>query len=145
MVTIDAYSDFSECLASLHPRLFPIEYEFVEWDELRSCVVELTRLLNKALEFYHSLEKVDEKMTFSPKLTYGQAVLSLMTRCLIFEPKQLTKYNQVLKDLDTMLADMDKLVATKYTEIAEYQLKIVNDEAFKEIAGRFMDSFFTKE
>lgn len=132
-------------LSALHERLFPKDYELVDWEELKTCVLELTGLLNKALKFYHTVDKNDGRMKYSPTMNYGQSILKTMTRLLKFDQKDLTKYNQVLSDLEQNLLNKQDEISTKYTEISKYQIKMVNNEEFKEIADRFLRTFIIFE
>lgn len=144
MEELDAFTKLTEYITGLHEELFQENFELVSFQDLFGAVQHLTRLLNKTLEYYHSLDSIEIKTDLKPTLKYVQDLLAEMVRLLKFEPKDLTKYNQILLDFEKMLINQEDLICTKYKRIAENEFHALTDENLKEILEKFVEDFMKK-
>lgn len=136
------FENLTKFLSVLHIRLFPEGYTEVSKEELWSTTKELTSRINFTLNEYHKLTEVEQRMQLKPTLIYSQALLSHLTRLLKFDQKDLTKYNQIVVDLEKMLINRDGLISSKYQSQAEFELKMMNDKKFKNMLKACAESFF---
>ncbi|MHA1794129.1 MAG: hypothetical protein ACTSVI_15915 [Promethearchaeota archaeon] len=140
MSSIQDFENLSDYFDKLLIDFFPENFDLVSWEGIVDAITELTKLINKTLNFYHTITDNDKKILYSPTLNYAHSVLAHMSRLAKFEQKSLTKYNQLVVDLKSMLEHKNKLIETKFREQAEYQLRILNDDKLKELAERFLKS-----
>lgn len=144
MTELDAFTRLTEYVKCLHGDLFVENFETVSLQELFYAVQHLTRLLNETLKYYHTLDSIEVKTDLKPMLKYVQDLLEQMVRLLKFEPKDLTKHNQILLDLEKMLLSQEELVCTKYRRIAENEYQALTDENLKEVLEKFVEDFMKK-
>ncbi|MHA1682417.1 MAG: hypothetical protein ACTSUE_15880 [Promethearchaeota archaeon] len=135
------FKALEDLLDVLHGRLFPKNYEFVSWEELRDCLMEVNQLTNKVLKDYHEIKEPEGKMVMKPTLQFIQDLMSRMARLLKFEPESLTKFNQILVDLKKMLEDKDELIKTTYTLKSQAELDLLADTEFRDMLEKFVEHF----
>jgi hypothetical protein len=129
-----------EYLAGLHPLLFSEAFTTISWSSLVDQIEVFTKLINNALRHYHDTSDEEDKARISPTLCYCQALLILLCRLARFDEKDLTRYNQIVADMENMLLERTELVETKFREQAEYQNRITKDEKLKDMMERFLST-----
>jgi len=140
MSEITEFTLLQDYLGSLHAILFPEVFTTVSWDILVDQIEILTKHINETLRFYHETEDEIEQARMAPALCYCQALLVMLCRLARFEEKDLTRFNQIVTDMENMLLERDALVETKFREQAEYQSRITKDEKLKDLMERFLAS-----
>jgi hypothetical protein len=134
------YETLQDQIAGLHGDLFPKKFKTIPWSLLVAHVETLTKHLNKALAFYHDKSTEQEQERMSPTLCYAQALLAALARLARFDEKDLTRFNQIVVDMEKMLVDRTVLIETQYKEQAEYQRKLTHDEKLKGLMENFLSS-----
>ncbi len=140
MTSTNEFEALQDSLAGLHGDLFPEPFKTISWSLLVAHVDALTKQVNKALAFYHDGSTEQEQEAMSPTLCYAQALLAMLARLARFEEKDLTRYNQIVADMEQMLLDKAALIETRYREQAEYQRKLTHDEKLKGMMENFLNS-----
>jgi hypothetical protein len=137
---MNEHEALQEYLAGLHGELFREPFKTISWSLLVANVEAMTKHVNKALAFYHDKSMVQQQEGMSPTLCYAQALLAALTRLARFDEKDLTRFNQIVADMEKMLVDRALLIETRYREQAEYQRKLMHDEKLKGLMENFLDS-----
>ena len=135
------YDELGDFLAQLHELLFPEPFSTLSWELLVAQIEVMTTLVNKTLAFYHDESTAQEQVAMGPALCYSQALLAQLVRLAQFEEKDLTRYNQIVADMEAMLVDRLVLIETKFREQAEYQRKMTSDDKLKSMMERFLASY----
>ncbi|NMC05649.1 MAG: hypothetical protein GYA24_10580 [Candidatus Lokiarchaeota archaeon] len=137
---MNEFESLRDQLAGLHHDLFPEPFTTISWQLLVAHVDLLTKNVNKALASYHDKSTGEEQEAMSPTLCYAQALLAMLARLARFDEKDLTRFNQIVVDMEHMLIDRELLISTKYKEQADYQRKLTRDEKLKGLMERFLGS-----
>ena len=141
MSSRESFESLKKYLTNLCQVLFPESYSSLPKDVLVNCIRGLIHSLNEGLNYYHTLTDFNEKMEVKPTLIFSQELLAQMSRLLRFEQEHLTNCNQILKDLERMLVNQTILINTKYKNIAEKELKLINSYQLKKMLEKTFHSF----